>query len=224
MLTAQEEERRRLAREIHDDLTQRLAGLGNKTGFLVQELADRTSGEAGDVLKEVHEELIRLSGDVHALSRELHPSMLEHLGLEDALRWECESFSNRSGVDTVFESVGVPEKISKELGICLYRITQEALNNVARHADTDRAHVSLRGNDGHLELMVRDEGSGFERDKQAATRGIGLESMEERARLVHGQIEIESEPGLGTRVGVRIPFDEPGSQVETLLDPTEMAN
>lgn len=208
LLTAQEEERRRLAREIHDDLTQRLAGLGSKTGFLMQELAEEASGETAQVLDEVHEELVRLSGDVHALSRELHPSMLEHLGLEDALRWECESFSNRSGVSAEFESAGVPTDISKELGICFYRITQEALNNIARHAATDRAWVSLRSNGARLELAIRDHGAGFEHDKGASTRGIGLESMEERARLVHGHLEIESEPGRGTEIRVSVPSSE----------------
>jgi PAS domain S-box-containing protein len=209
LLTAQEEERRRLAREIHDDLTQRLAGLGNKTGFLVQEIADGSLEETAEVLNEVHRELVRLSGDVHALSRELHPSMLEHLGLEDALRWECESFSNRSGVAAEFSSTDVPSDISKELGICFYRIAQEALNNVARHAETNRAAVSLSREKDVLELIVRDQGAGFVPDKRSSSQGIGLESMEERARLVHGEIEIETGPGKGTCVTVRVPLDNP---------------
>ena len=215
LLSAQEEERRRLAREIHDDLTQRLAGLGSKTGYLVQEWDEKHSDESAQVLNEVHEELVRLSGDVHALSRELHPSMLEHLGLEDALRWECESFSNRSGVEASFSSRGVPDEISKELGICFYRIAQEALNNVARHADTDTARVSLIGDDDHLELMIQDAGSGFERDKRTSTQGIGLESMEERARLVHGRLEIDTGPGRGTTVSVRVPLKEGEPRIET---------
>ncbi len=222
LLTAQEEERRRLAREIHDDLTQRLAGLGSKTGFLLQEIAAGSSEEAAEVLNEVHQELVRLSGDVHALSRELHPSMLEHLGLEDALRWECESFSNRSGVATEFSSTNVPSDISKQLGICFYRIAQEALNNVARHAETDRASVSLNREGDVLVLVVRDHGAGFVRDKPPSSQGIGLESMEERARLVHGEIEIETGPGQGTTVSVQVPL---GDSVPTLIEassrPTE---
>jgi signal transduction histidine kinase len=215
LITAQEEERRRLAREIHDDLTQRLAGLSSKTGFLVQELADTASEEADQVLEEVHQELVRLSGDVHALSHELHPSMLEHLGLEDALRWECESFSSRSSVEASFSSTAVPDDISRELGICFYRIAQEALNNVARHADTNRASVSLCGKRDVLELVIRDEGVGFDREKRSPSQGIGLESMVERARLIHAQLEIDSAPGRGTKVKVRVPL---GKNLASVID------
>ncbi len=228
LITAQEEERRRLAREIHDDLTQRLAGLSSKTGFLVQEFADTASEETasketGQVLEEVHQELVRLSGDVHALSHELHPSMLEHLGLEDALRWECESFSSRSGVEATFSSTAVPEEVSKELGICLYRIAQEALNNVARHADTNKASVSLSGEKDVLELVIRDEGAGFDREKRSPSQGIGLQSMEERARLVHAQLEIESAPERGTSVSVRVPLNEDLATLIEAATPTTKA-
>lgn len=208
LLSAQEEERRRLARELHDDLTQRLAGLAGMTGHLRQQLAPHESAAFERQLGEVHDELVRLSGDVHAVSRELHPSMLEHLGLEDAIRWECESFSSRSGVETSFTSHDVPPNISKDLGICLYRIAQEALNNVARHADTDKAMVSLGREDAVLELVIRDSGVGFDKSSRISTQGIGLESMTERARLVQAELSIESGPGQGTSVLVRAPISE----------------
>lgn len=203
LLSAQEEERRRLARELHDDLTQRLAGLAGMTGHLRQELTDGDTDTSERQLGDIHDELVRLSGDVHAVSRELHPSMLEHLGLEDAIRWECESFSSRSGVETSFNSRDVPPNVSKDLGICLYRIAQEALNNVARHASTDKATVSLSRENAVLELVIRDSGVGFDQLSQISPRGIGLESMAERARLVQAEFSIDSGPGRGTRVFVR---------------------
>lgn len=205
LLTAQEEERRRLAREIHDDLSQRLAGLANKSGFLEQAVARNATVERSQ-LEEIHTELVKLAGDVRTLSRGLHPSMLEHLGLVDALRWECRNFAERAGVAVDFTSEEVPREISMELGICLFRIAQTALNNVERHAETDRATVSLRGSNGWLELSIVDAGCGFDATAQRINEGIGLASIEERVRLAHGELTVESAPGSGTRIEVSVPF------------------
>ncbi len=205
LLSAQEEERRHLAREIHDDLSQRLAGLANKSGFLEQAAARQQRVEPSQ-LQEIHTELIKLAGDVRTLSRGLHPSMLEHLGLEDALRWECRTFSERSGVSVLFSSERVPEEISMDLGLCLFRITQTALNNVERHAETDRASVTLIGTEDGLELVVEDEGVGFDPSVIRASEGIGLASMQERIRLVQGRLAVESSPGQGTRIGASVPL------------------
>lgn len=205
LLSAQEEERRRLAREIHDDLSQRLAGLASKSGFLEQALLRDEAVEPLQ-LTDIHSALIKLAADVRALSRGLHPSMLEHLGLEDALRWECQSFSKRGAVEVGFASVQIPEEISMELGICLYRITQAALHNVEKHSGTNRATVSLTGANGFLELSIGDSGSGFDPAHASVSEGIGLASMEERVRLVQGEIKIDSSPGRGTKIVVRVPL------------------
>jgi signal transduction histidine kinase len=207
LLTAQEEERRRLAREIHDDLSQRLAGLASKTGYLEQAAA-REESLRTDQLKEVHTELVDLARDVRTLSRGLHPSMLEHLGLEDALRWECESFSKRTGVEVVFVSDEVPSDVRPQVGICLFRITQSALHNVQRHAETKRAKVSLQGGESDLRLAIEDEGAGFENTGAEIGNGMGLASMEERVRLVQGELQIETAPGKGTRVVVEVPMTQ----------------
>ena len=205
LISAQEEERRRLAREIHDDLSQRLAGLASKTGYLEQALL-RNEPLEPEQLTSIHSELIKLAGDVRTLSRGLHPSMLEHLGLEDALRWECQSFSKRGMVKADFESRKVPQEISMQLGICLYRITQAALHNVEIHADTNRARVLLTGEGDSLVLVIEDDGVGFDPARVKVREGIGLASMEERVRLVQGEIAVDAQPGRGTRIVVRAPL------------------
>ena len=212
LLSAQEEERRRLAREIHDDLSQRLAGLASKSGYLEQALL-RDEALESQQLAEIHSELIKLATDVRTLSRGLHPSMLEHLGLEDALRWECQSFSKRGVVEVRFDSQQVPDEISMELGICLYRVTQAALHNVENHARTNAATVSLMGSDGWLELLIEDGGSGFDPAHARVSEGIGLASMEERIRLVQGEIEVDSDPNRGTRIAVRVPLEAPEANI-----------
>jgi PAS domain S-box-containing protein len=205
LLSAQEEERRRLAREIHDDLSQRLAGLASKAGYLEQALLRQEALEPPQ-LAEIHSELIKLATDVRTLSRGLHPSMLEHLGLEDALRWECQNFSKRGSIEVRFSSREVPEQVSMDLGICLYRITQAALHNVELHAGTDTASVSLIGAGETLELAIEDRGRGFDPARSGVSEGIGLASMEERVRLAHGEIEFDAAPGRGTRIVVRVPL------------------
>ena len=207
LLSAQEDERRRLAREIHDDLTQRLAGLASKTGLVQHELASDQAGLYRQ-LGEIHDQLVQLSGDVHALSRALHPSMLEHLGLEDAIRWECESFTARTSIEVAFASSEIPTDLAKEIGICFYRIAQEALNNIARHAGTDRAAVSLASEGEELMLTIQDHGVGFDCKRQESEQGIGLQSMTERARLIDAELSIESVPGRGTTVRVRAPLSQ----------------
>jgi PAS domain S-box-containing protein len=206
LLAAQEEERRRLAREIHDDLTQRLAGLAMLTGRLEQELPEGIGAEAARQLGEINRELTSLSGDVHTLSRQLHPSTLENLGLEDALRSECESFSHRSGIEVAFTSRNVPPGISPELGIAFYRIAQEGLRNVASHAGVEEARVTLEGDADRLRLSIEDRGAGFDPACPSRTRGIGLASIEERARLVGAEISIDAAPGRGTTLVVRAPI------------------
>ena len=210
LLTAQEEERRRLAREIHDDLAQRLAGLNLQTERIEQELAATGATEAAAHVAGVNQALVQLSRDIHDLSRQLHPSMLEHLGLEDAIRAECEGFSSRAGIQVEFVSSEVPKELSKELGICFYRVAQEALHNIARHAGTREARVSLGRSNGNLELDVVDRGSGFDPLCPKRKRGMGLASMQERARLVQADLEIETAPGRGTAIRLRAPLPPEG--------------
>ena len=137
LLTAQEAERRQLAREMHDDLTQRLAVLAIDAAKLEQECNASTALSGG--LRDMKDQLIKLSRDVHTLSRQLHPSILDDLGLVDALRSECGGFSEREGISVRYAPRDVPPGIPKELALCLYRIAQEGLRNVAKHSGAKEA-------------------------------------------------------------------------------------
>ena len=204
LLTAQEAERRRIAREMHDDLTQRIAVLAIEAGKLEQG-AD-ASEPLSSKLGQIKEQLIDLSQDVHALSRQLHPSILDDLGLADAMRSECARFSQREGITVRYTPQDVPPGIPKEVALCLYRIAQEALRNIAKHSAAREARVSLIATEESILLSIEDSGVGFSPAQVQGKLGLGLASMEERARLIEGEFSVRSEPGIGTLVEVWAPY------------------
>jgi signal transduction histidine kinase len=204
LLHAQEEERRRIAREMHDDWTQRLALLGIDVANLEKHLA--TPATALSLLRAMQTRLIGLSEDVHALSRQLHPSIMDDLGLVEALRSECASFSRREKVFVHYRPERVPANLSKDVALCLYRVAQEALRNLAKHADVTEAWLSLDATETELLLNVRDEGLGFDAGARHTQPGLGLSGMEERVRLIQGTLSVTSAPGRGTTVEVRAPL------------------
>ena len=204
LIRAQEEERRRLARELHDDLTQRLAGLAMLAGSLARTVAKDRATRVEASLEEIGHELERLTSDAQALARDLHPSLLENLGLLEALRSECATFGQRSGQKIRFEGHRVPGDLPAEVSLSLYRIAQEALRNALTHAPTAEVRVVLEARERDLILTVEDSGGGFSPADLAGGKGIGLTSMAERARLIGAEFSIESAPGRGTRVEVRV--------------------
>jgi signal transduction histidine kinase len=204
LLHAQEEERRRIAREMHDDWTQRLALLGIDIAKLEKHLGAPEA--ARPLLHTMQEQLVALSEDVHALSRQLHPSILDDLGLVEALRSECASFSRREGIAVLYRPEPVLPNLPKDVALCVYRAAQEALRNLAKHAATDKAWVSLGARGSELQLRVQDRGVGFDPAAVSSEPGLGLSSMEERARLVQGTLSVTSAPGQGTTVEVCVPL------------------
>jgi two-component system, NarL family, sensor kinase len=204
LLTAQEAERRRLAREMHDDLTQRLAVLAIEAGKLEQE--SDFPGMPVDRLRGMKDQLITLSEDVHALSRRLHPSILDDLGLVEALRSECGSFAQREGIPVRYAPQSISQEMPQEIALCLYRIAQEGLRNVAKHSGAKEATVSLAATTEGVMLSIEDPGIGFSLARAKGKPGLGLASMEERARLVGGDLAIHSEPGKGTLIEVWAPL------------------
>ena len=206
LLHAQEDERRRLAREMHDDITQRLTLLAIQTGQLGKMIESPSEDESA-LIAEIRRGLKTLSDDVHDLSRRLHPAILEDLGLVEALAQECATFTEHEGIEVHFESNRVPSELGFEISIGLYRIAQEGLRNVAKHAATNEAWVSIAGVDGALELTIEDHGVGFRDDGTHPHGGIGLSSMEERARLIGASISVDTEEGKGTKVVVRVTPD-----------------
>ena len=210
LIRAQEDERRRLAREIHDDLTQRLAGLGMLAGGLAQTLQQGKAQNVAARVEELGRELERLASDAQVLARELHPSLLENLGLEAAIRSECATFGERTGLRVHFEGHRVPATLEPEVSLVLYRIVQEALRNVATHAGSREARVRLEGRTGTLTLTIEDAGSGFDPGRLPRRAGMGLASMAERARLIGADFELDAARGRGTRIVVQVKLREPG--------------
>ncbi|HKB36140.1 MAG TPA: PAS domain-containing protein, partial [Gemmataceae bacterium] len=203
LVHAQEKEHRRIARELHDDLTQRLAVLAIDAGRL-----ERLPGCPPDIVvraRDMREQLAALSESVHSLSRQLHPSILDDLGLVDAMRSECLSLEQRDGINVQYYTHNIPTDLPRDMALCVYRVAQEALRNVARHAGCSRASVRLVADEGELVLCVQDRGVGFDVAGRGKT-GLGLESMRERARLIQARLTVRSQPGKGTQVTVRVPL------------------
>jgi PAS domain S-box-containing protein len=205
LIQAQEQDRALLARDLHDDVTQRLAVLAIDVGRA--ELAATDAAQAAR-LRAVRDGLVRLSEDVHSLAYQLHPSVLVELGLAEALRTESERFGRRCGVELSLDLDPVPEGLGRDAALCAFRVAQEALNNVARHAGAHAASVTLRAMDRGMLLAVRDDGIGFDPASPGASRTLGLASMRERVRAVGGTLDIESAPGQGTAVFAWVPGHE----------------
>jgi len=213
LIWGQEEERRRLARELHDDLTQRLAVLAIQAGTMEQAANDGRQ----PLLKEFHDlrdQAVQISADIHNISRQIHPSILDDLGLEKAVESECNRFSSREGIEVVFAAEGIPGTLPKDVALSFYRIIQEGLTNIAKHACARHATVSLSGTEHGLRLSVRDDGIGFDAAEGKRKPGLGLSSMRERVRIIHGELRIRSEPEKGTTIHVNVPLKERGTRHE----------
>ena len=209
LINAQEEERSRLARELHDDVTQRLALLAIDAGRGERNLPSAAGGTA---MRAMRESLIRLSEDVHALAYRLHPSILEDLGLIEALKTECERFGRVASIPVDLKAQEVPDPLPHAVALCLYRIAQEALRNVGRHARASAVQVSLRRLDGGVQLAVRDNGAGFDPAQQRDRPSLGHASMRQRIYQLNGELEVESAPGHGTTVLAWVPLKEEQSE------------
>lgn len=206
ILTAQEDERRYLAREMHDDLSQRLAASAIEAGNLEQRFQE--SPESHAALGSLKKSLISICDDVHRLSRQIHPAILDDFGLADALHSECDRFADREQVAVEFRAGELPANLPKEVALCLYRIAQEALWNAAKYAHSARVTVELNADPEFVHLEIRDFGRGFEPLQVSDRQGLGLVSMKERARLVRGTINIDSAPGKGAKITVQVPVPE----------------
>lgn len=205
LISAQEDERSRLARELHDDVTQRLALLAIEAGRAGNVTAEK---DGGDHMRNMRESLVSLSEDVHALSYRLHPSILDDLGLVEALRSECEHFSRLESIPVDVKMQDDLAAPSRDVALCLFRIVQEALRNIGRHAGAKHAEVSLRRRGDALQLSVRDDGTGFDPEQHRDRPSLGLASMQQRIYLIGGELNIESAIGYGTIVLASVPLRE----------------
>jgi len=209
LINAGEQERRRIASELHDDFSQRLAVLS----LGLENIEEATAGSLPDVHNRLHE-LVKstsdLSTDLHTLSHRLHSSTLESLGLVPAIAALCKEFTANQGIKVAFTSAEIPRSIHRDTALCVFRIVQEGLRNLRKYSGSDKARVNLRMSGNKLEVTVRDEGCGFNVQGLRENEGLGIRSMEERARSLGGKFEVRSESGKGTTLQASLPL---------LLDP-----
>jgi PAS domain S-box-containing protein len=204
LIQAHEQERTRVARELHDDLTQRMALLQIGLGQLEQEVSG-VSFRAREQLRNITAVATEVSSGLDNISQQLHPSRLDILGLVAAVAALCRELSDQHGLQIQFVHHSVPRQLSKDVTLCLFRIAEEALQNVVKHSGASAAIVDLSGHDDRIELCISDSGAGFSPGSAKLTLGLGLISMQERLRLVGGHLSVESESSHGTRIRVRIP-------------------
>jgi signal transduction histidine kinase len=202
LITAHEDEGRRLARELHDDVTQRLAGLSIEATVLERSRDPAQQAAA----RSISAELADLSRDVHAMSYRLHPSVLDDLGLEQALRTECDRIAARGDVDVEFRSDLGEQRLPSDAALCLFRVAQESLRNAARHAEARRIEVFVERDARGATLSVLDDGKGYDPSRRRDHASLGVASMRERVALLGGRLSIRSRPGQGTRVTAWIPL------------------
>ena len=205
LIGAQEQERTRIGRELHDDIGQRLAMLTIGIGQLQQGSSDLPA-EVRTGMGEIQRQTSEIAADVQSLSHELHSSKLEYLGIAAAMRGFCDEFSERQRVEVDFNTHDLPGPLPQTVSLCLFRVLQEALHNSAKHSGVRHFAVRLWGTSGEIHLTVRDSGAGFDIDAARKGRGLGLTSMKERLKLVGGELSIESQLKRGTTVHAQVPI------------------
>jgi PAS domain S-box-containing protein len=204
LIEAQEQERSRIARELHDDVGQRLAVLAIKLAQLQQ--SPPNSSELTSRLGELQKQTSEIAADIQSLSHELHSSRLQYLGIVAAMRGFCREFGEQQKVEIDCKIHDLPVPLSPDISLCFFRVLQEALHNSAKHSGIRHFEVELWGTPDEIYLTVRDSGVGFDIDAAKASRGLGLISMAERMRLVGGELSINSRPMRGTTIHARVPL------------------
>ena len=203
LMSAQEQERTRLARELHDDIGQRMSLLAMDLARLRDTLPDDV--DAQGQARELHEGVVSLGQDVQGISHRLHSSKIDLLGLAAAAGILCKEVARRHDLRIEYRHDGIPDPLAAEVATSLFRVLQEALSNAVKHSRAGRCQVALTGTSGELTLLVSDDGRGFDSAAALAGQGLGLVSMQERLRLVNGDLAIESRIGGGTTVRARVP-------------------
>jgi len=206
LIGAQEQERARIARELQDDINQRLALVTIGIEQARQDLIGASPSEVEHRLRELKQQVSRMSADIHAMAHELHSSNLKYLGFVPAVRKLTKELAQRHGMQIEIKNEGVPGTLPAEISLCLFRVVQEALHNAARHSGTKRVEVRLRKIKDQIQLTLADSGNGFDITAKASGQGMGLASMRERIRLVKGKIVIQSEQGVGTCIQASVPL------------------
>jgi PAS domain S-box-containing protein len=202
LVEAQEKERARIGRDLHDDINQKLALLSMEVSQL-----EANPSEIESRGHELRARIGEIASDIHALAQDLHPSNLEYLGAVAGMESWCRDFAKQQDLELDF-TANVRNPLPPEIGVVFFRVLQEALQNTVKHSGAKRVQVELGEESGALHLVVRDSGRGFDVEAVARGRGgLGLTSMRERVRLLNGRISINSKPNGGTAIEARVPFE-----------------
>jgi PAS domain S-box-containing protein len=211
LIEAQDQERTRIGRELHDDIGQRLAMIAielqqlHENSLILPEVRSRM----GELQKQTSE----IVTDIQSLSHELHSARLQYLGIAGAMRGFCQEFGEQQKVQIDLKTHDLPSPLSPDISLCLFRVLQESLHNAVKHSGVKHFEVRLWGTSDDIHLTVRDSGVGFDREAARESRGLGLISMQERLRLVHGELSINSQPKVGTTIHACVPFDSGSDSV-----------
>jgi PAS domain S-box-containing protein len=203
LIEAQEQERTRIGRELHDDIGQRLAMLVIELQQLQEHPADLS--EVRSRIGEFQKQISEIAADIQSLSHELHSAKLQYLGIAGAIRGFCQEFAEQQKMEIDFNAYDLPSPLEPDISLCLFRVLQEALHNSAKHSGVRHFEVRLWGTSDEIHLTVKDSGVGFDREAAKESRGLGLISMEERLKLVKGTLSIESQLKRGTTIHARVP-------------------
>jgi signal transduction histidine kinase len=202
LIVAQEQERARIARDLYDDINQRLALASIRLSALRRKVHESNRQD----VSQLQNDLIALSEDVRHLSHDLHPSMLTQTGLTAALAGLCQAQRHRSGPAIELKVAPQAKDLSQDVSLCLYRVAQEALGNAIKHASARRIEVALKIGDANVDLSIKDDGKGFATDEKGR-RGLGLMSIDERTKLLGGSYRLYSTLGKGTELCICIPLE-----------------
>jgi PAS domain S-box-containing protein len=205
LIRAQEEERSRLARELHDDFSQRMAVQAVELQIILDGVGN-SQPNISEHLRELLKRVKEIGADLHTLSHDLHSSKLEILGLSRSVSSFCREFSKQHQIQIDFDQVALPETIPPETALCLFRVVQEGIQNANKHSRASQVEVRLTGGPAGISLILSDNGVGFDLSQNYTTNGIGILSMKERARMLFGTFEIRSAPMKGTQITVNIPI------------------
>jgi signal transduction histidine kinase len=209
LIEAQEKERTRIARELHDDISQSLALLAIELQRF-KDILPNSPANLRNQAQQLVDSATEISSAVHALSHELHSSKLEVLGLVPAMRGFCAELAKKQGLEIKFSHEGIQLSVPQEISLCLFRVMQEALQNAVKHSEVRHFEVNVQGSSTEIHLTVQDSGVGFDPESTLNNQGLGLISMRERVNLVKGAFLITSTPQSGTEISVRAPLSARG--------------
>jgi signal transduction histidine kinase len=205
LIEAHEDERKWIARELHDDINQRIALLSVELERWSQQLP-QSAVDIHDHIRDAGQRLSNIAKEVQSLSHRLHSSKLEYLGIAATAKSFCKEISDQQRVEVEFSHSNIPRNLTYDVELCLFRVLQEALQNAVKHSGTRRFHVDLRATAQDISLTVSDPGAGFDQHDAMNFKGLGLVSMRERLQLVKGEFSIDSTVGRGTTIRARVPL------------------